>query len=52
MNFINGFKAKAKQGDKIRIKFRISKLTIFKLNFDWSRKSYEVIFFNFGIKND
>lgn len=52
MNFINGFKAKTKQSDKVRIEFRISKLTLLKLDLDWSRKTYEIIFFNFGFKNN
>jgi hypothetical protein len=52
MDFINGFNASSKQADKIRIELRVSKLTIFKLDLDWSRKSYEFIIFNFGFKNE
>jgi hypothetical protein len=51
MNFINGFGSNTKQADKIRAELRISKLTIFKIDIDLSRKNFELIFFNFGIKN-
>lgn len=47
MEFINGWKSKVKQFDKIDIKLRLSFLTIFNLSYDYSKKSFEFTILNF-----
>jgi hypothetical protein len=49
MKIINSWKSKVKQFDKFEITVRISILTIFELNIDFSEKSYRLIILNFGI---
>jgi hypothetical protein len=50
MNFINSWTSKNKQWDKIALKIRIGRITLFDLYLDRSRKQAGIIIFNFGIK--
>lgn len=50
MNFINSWKSNSKQGDKIELVIRLLKLTIFKLQIDFSKKQFEIMLFNIGLK--
>jgi hypothetical protein len=51
MKTINSWKSKVKQSDKIDITVRISSLSIFELNIDFSKKSYRLVILNFGINS-
>ena len=50
LNFINSWKAKNKQSDKVKIEIRISKLTIFNIEYDRSDFKIKIMIFNFGIE--
>jgi len=43
----NGWKVQNKQGDKVMIKVRFGKLTVFDLNIDFGSKRYSLTLFNF-----
>ena len=49
-NWINSFKAKNKQGDKLIIDVRFGKFTLFQFDGDISNKKYRIIFFNLGVE--
>ena len=49
-NFINGWKSKAKQEDKVQIKLRISKVTVINIQFDLSKKALRLEIANLGIE--
>ena len=50
MKFTNSWKAINAQRDKLRIVVRVSSLTLFELNIDFSSKLYKLTIFNFGIQ--
>jgi hypothetical protein len=50
MNITNSWKSKVKQKDKIEITLRISMITILEINIDFSKKSYNFMLLNFGVK--
>jgi hypothetical protein len=50
MKFTNSWKAINAQRDKIRLVARVSSLTLFELNIDFSSKAYKLTIFNFGIQ--
>ena len=52
MNFINSWGSKKKQSDKIAIKIRFGRVTVFDFYYDHSRKQAGLILFNFGIKKN
>ena len=45
---VNSWKAKNKQGDKIHILIRVSKVTVFDLYFDVSKREGRLMVLNFG----
>lgn len=51
MKFINGWKNKNKQSDKINFELRIGYITIFEIHADWSDRKYRIGFFNFAVGN-
>ena len=51
MKTINSWKSKVKQSDKIDITVRISSLSVFELNIDFSKKFYRLVILNFGINS-
>ena len=51
MKFINDWKSNAKQSDKIALEIRVSKLTIFNLGIDLSKRKFKLIILNFTVKN-
>jgi hypothetical protein len=51
MKFINGWKNKTKQRDKLVIELRIGYLTIFEVQADLSDRKYRIGLFNFAIGN-
>jgi len=52
MNFINSWTSKNKQWDKISVKIRLGRLTLFDFYYDRSRKQAGIILLNFGIKTN
>jgi len=50
MKFTNSWKAINAQHDKLRLVVRVSSLTLFELNIDFSSKLYKLTIFNFGIQ--
>jgi len=50
MEFINSWKSKKKQGDKIAIKVRIGKFTLFDLYYDHAKRQFGIILFNLGAR--
>ncbi len=52
MTFINSWTSKNKQWDKISIKIRLGRLTVFDFYFDHARKQAGIILFNFGVKTN
>ncbi len=52
MTFINSWTSKNKQWDKIAVKIRIGRITLFDIYFDRSRKQAGIILFNFGVKTN
>ena len=51
MKFINDWKSNAKQSDKIALEIRVSKLTIFNLGIDLSKRKFKLTILNFTVKN-
>jgi hypothetical protein len=49
-NFINSFKSKKKQLDKISIEVRLSMLTVFHFDLDITSKKGKLVLCNFGIE--
>jgi len=52
MKFINSWVSKNKQWDKIAIKVRFGRLTVFDVYIDRTRKQAGLILFNFGVKTN
>lgn len=52
MDFVNSWKSKVKQSDKLAIKIRFGRLTIFDLYYDHSRKQAGLTLFNLGVRTD
>ena len=50
MKFTNSWKAINAQHDKFRLMCRVSSLTLFEINIDFSSKLYKFVLFNFGIQ--
>ena len=46
--FINGFKARAKQTDKVVLEIRFGRLTLIELKGDYSSSYLRVVIFNLG----
>lgn len=49
MKFYNSWKYNT-QWDKLKIELRISKLTIFKFEFDISKRTFNINILNFGLR--
>ena len=52
MIVVNSWRSKKKQGDKIALKVRLGKLTLFDLYYDHSRKQFGLILLNFGVRTE
>jgi hypothetical protein len=50
MDIVNGWKSKNKQWDKLAVKVRIGKLTLFDLHYDHSRRQVGIIILNLGLR--
>lgn len=51
MNYVNAWKAGAKQKDKTSFELRFGKLTIIEISLDWSKKSWKFMLINFGLES-
>lgn len=51
MEFINSWRSKRKQWDKLAIKIRFGKFTLFDLYYDHSKHQYGVILLNLGVRS-
>ena len=51
MKFINEWKSKAKQSDKVVLEVRFGKFTLLNLRVDTSKKKLKLTVLNFTIKN-
>ena len=49
MKFVNGWRYLYKDSNRIEVKFRVGKLTVFTLYVDFSDREVLVTVFNFGI---
>jgi hypothetical protein len=47
---INSWRSKNKQWDKLAVKVRIGKLTIFDLYYDHAKRQFGIILFNLGVR--
>jgi len=50
MKLVNSWKAKNKQSDKFSLKLRLGLLTVIDIYGDFSRRTFGLMVFNFGIK--
>lgn len=51
MNFINSWKAKNKQNDKVNITCRLGSFTLIEIKWDFSSKKGRFMFFNLGYES-
>jgi hypothetical protein len=52
MDFINSWKSKTKQWDKVAIKIRFGRLTLIDIYIDLTKKQFGISLFNIGVKTD
>jgi|15BtaG_2_1085339.scaffolds.fasta_scaffold01345_8 hypothetical protein len=51
MKFINGWKSRRKQNDKLQMQFRVGSFTVLNLDIDISSRKWLISLFNFTLKS-
>ncbi len=52
ISFINSWRSTNKQWDKVAVKVRIGRITVFDLYYDSTKRLWGVMLFNFGIRKN